>query len=241
MAAAGFAACLAMQYPVADRAASEFAEKLYRALCAGSDVHAAVVRARAALNGPDTGPAAHAIPVAFIADPECLRVDRSLPPPVPRVQGPVDFGLVPKMDRGFVGRSREQRRLRRNLAAGRWRAAVVHGIGGIGKSALASRVALRLLEMGVVEGIKVINCTPALSGDGVLAELNAFLNLAGETRLNAVVHAPLPLQSKTAVLAQALEARALLVVFDNVDRSVRPSKLGQLVTIKTNPYGSRPA
>ncbi len=217
LAAAGFPLSLAMQYSVEDRAATGFAEKLYRALCSGQDVHTALARARAALLTERTGPAAHVTPVAYVADPNCLQVDRTVPAPERRALGPVDFGLVPKMERGFVGRWRELRRLRRRFAERRWTAAVIHGIGGIGKSALASRLALRMVETGIVDGVKVINCTPALTADGVLAEMNAFLNLAGDARLNDVIHQPLPLQSKTAVLAQALEARPFLVVFDNVE------------------------
>src|SRR5579859_392390 len=224
LAAAGFPAVLAMQYSVEDGAATAFAERLYRALARGQDVFAAVTRARSALLTEKTGPAAHATVVAFIADPACLQVNKTgMLSAQPNV-GLADYGMMPRVERGFVARGRELRRLRRNFAAGRWRAAVVYGLGGIGKSALAGRLAGRLLELRAMDGVKVVNCTLTLTADGVLGELNAFLNLLGDNRLNAVLHQPLPLPSKAAVLAQALDAHRLLVIFDNVEDCLKDGR-----------------
>jgi tetratricopeptide (TPR) repeat protein len=222
--AASFPASLTMQYPVADVAATDFAEKLYRAVCRGDDLHTAVARARKALLTERSGPAAFATPVAYVSDPLCLRVDRAMAPDSRLASDLLDFGLVPKMERGFVARGRELRQLRRKLADGDWTTAVIYGIGGIGKSALASRLALRLVESGIVGGVKVISCTPTLTADGVLTELCAFLNLAGDSRLNAVLHQPVPLQAKTAVLAQALEAHSFLVIFDNLEDCLKKGR-----------------
>jgi tetratricopeptide (TPR) repeat protein len=223
--AAGFPASLTMQYPVADVAATDFAEKLYRGICRGDDLHTSVARARKSLLSEKSGPAAFATPVAYVSDPLCLQVDHATEPDNRTPHGLLDFGLVPKMERGFVARGRELRLLRRKLTSNDWSTAIIHGIGGIGKSALASRLALRLVESGAVEGVKVINCSPTLTADGVLTELNAFLNLAGDNRLNAVLHQPMPLQAKTAVLAQALEAHSFLVIFDNIEDCLKKGRI----------------
>lgn len=225
--AASFPASLAMQYPIADVAATDFAEKLYRAVCRGDDLHTAIARARKALLTERSGPAALATPVAYVSDPSCLKMDRSMEPESRPASGPLDFGLAPKMERGFVARGRELRQLRRKLTSGDWTAVVIHGIGGIGKSALASRLALRLVESGTADGVKVINCTPTLTADDVLTELSAFLSLAGDNRLNSVLHQPVPLQAKTAALAQGLEVHAFLVIFDNIEDCL---KKGQIVS-----------
>ena len=242
IAVVGVAANVAMQYPVEDSVATQFAEKLYRSICTGNNLHTAIARARTAIAEGKSQSAAFATPVAYVFAPNCLQIAHGAVVSMPRQTGIADFGLVPRMGRGFVGRSRQLRRLRRNLTSHQWIAAVIHGIGGIGKSALATRLASRLLDIGVVEGVKVINCTPSLTADQVLLDLNAFLNLLGETCLNKVIHEPVSLQTKNAVLAQALNAHRVLVIFDNVEDCL---KLGSLVSraeerVKSHTYQDSP-
>src|SRR6185295_20217430 len=103
-----------------------------------------------------------AVPVLFLADPACLQVDPAAFRSSDRPETPLDLTGVTVAQR-FVGRSAELRILQTNLDPdeGPWRAAILHGLGGMGKTVLAARLAQRMASG--LDGVKSIRMSPVTS------------------------------------------------------------------------------
>jgi len=216
----GVPAVLAMQYSVLDEAATLFADRFYTGLANNKPLDVALTEARIGLKtaGKDeTGERVDfATPVLFLNDPACVSVAQVRPEIEEiRLDRPVDWGMVLPMGKGFVGRKRELRRIRHGFSSGRQRAFIIHGLGGIGKSVLATHAAAKLRRN--FAGVKAVRMTAATRPEDILSELNAFLNLAGVNAFNQVIHAPAPLEAKTGAMAQILTQVPLLLIFDNFE------------------------
>ncbi|MFC1718875.1 CHAT domain-containing protein [Candidatus Poribacteria bacterium] len=200
----GMPAVLAMQYSVLDTTATDFTGRFYTGLANGKSLDFALTEARLSLQmdaGEDSsGRVNFATPVLFLNDPNCVSVAKIQPEvgDVP-LDRPVDWSTISVMDKGFVGRQREMRRIRHGFTSGRQRAFIIHGLGGIGKSVLSTRVASKL--SGNFRGIKAIRMRASTHVEDILSELNAFLNLAGVNAFNQVMHSTAPLTAKTGQMA----------------------------------------
>ncbi len=218
----GIPAVVAMQYSVLNRSAIRFGSAFYRSIADGEPVDEAMTEARGVLaaEGPNT--VDFATPVLFLADPHCLQVDAAAlrePPP----QAQMDLTGVMRAQR-FVGRSAELRTLQTHLdpRTGDWRAAIVHGLGGMGKTVLAARLAERMGSR--LAGVVGIRMTPTTTAQALLERLADFL-LLGNARWNhpaipAFVEAsrqPVALEAKTASLIEVLRGLPLLVILDNYE------------------------
>ncbi len=220
--AAGVPAVVAMQYSVLNKSAMEFGGAFYRGLVEGDMVDATLTEARGLLARESLNRVDFAVPVLFLADPACLQVDvAALSAAKP--QAPVDLTGVSRAQ-NFVGRSAELRELATNLEPehGPWRAAVVYGLGGMGKTVLAARLAERMASH--LDGVKSLRMTPSTTARDVLNQIAGFLLVnqialdhPGISKLNKVKDEPLPLENKVAVLAEILTARRLLLLFDNCE------------------------
>jgi hypothetical protein len=219
----GVPAVLSMQYSVLDRAATDFAERFYTGLANNKPVDVALTEGRFALRlaarteDEEAGQRVDfATPVLFLNDPNCVSVARLRREAEDlELDRPVDWSTVSVMEQNFVGRGREMRRIRHGLVGGRRRAVIIHGLGGIGKSVLATRAASKLGKH--YRGIKAVRMTVTTRPDDILSDLNAFLNLAGVSQFNEVIHAQQPLEAKTSVMTQILTQVPLLLIFDNFE------------------------
>jgi tetratricopeptide (TPR) repeat protein len=215
----GTSAVLAMQYSVLDATATLFASRFYTGVANNKPIDVALAESRQvlAIAARDEGRERidFATPVLLLNDPDCVNASQVRSPAGLETEGTIDFATVSVMDRGFVGRRRELRRIRNGFLGGRQRACIIHGLGGMGKSVLATRAAAKIQKS--FRGVKAVRMTPASRPEDILAELNVFLNIAGVDRLNQVLHAPAPLAAKTAVLAQILTQFPLVVLFDNCE------------------------
>jgi tetratricopeptide (TPR) repeat protein len=232
----GMPAVLAMQYSVLDQAATLFAGRFYTGLANNKPLDVALTEARLALRlgsgqdlqmarGEEDGERVDfATPVLFLNDPTCVSVAQVRPEAEEvRLERPVDWSTVSVMEKGFVGRRRELRRIRHGFASGRQRAFIIHGLGGIGKSVLATRAATKLRKH--FAGVKALRMTATTRPEDILSELNAFLNLAGVNAFNQVIHAPMPLEAKTGAMAQILTQVPLLLIFDNFEDVLRKGQM----------------
>ena len=224
----GMPAVLAMQYSVLDEAATLFADRFYTGLANNKSLDVALTEARLALQlgsgqglqmargEEDVERVDFATPVLFLSDPACVSVAQVRPEAEEvRLDRPVDWSTVSVMEKGFVGRRRELRRIRHGFTSGRQRAFIIHGLGGIGKSVLATRAATKLRKN--FAGVKAVRLTATTRPEDILSELNAFLNLAGINAFNQVIHAPVKLEAKTGAMAQILTQVPLLLIFDNFE------------------------
>jgi tetratricopeptide (TPR) repeat protein len=225
----GTSAVLAMQYSVLDTTATMFANRFYTAVANNKPIDVALTESRLALAlaAREEGRERidFATPVLLLNDPNCVNVSQIRAPEGLETAGAMDFATVSVMDRGFVGRRLELRRIRNGFIGGKQRACIIHGMGGMGKSVVATRAATKLQKS--FRGVKAFRMTPSTRPEDILSELNAFLNIAGVDRMNKVLHAQVTLAAKTAVLAQILTQFPLLVIFDNCEDVLTAGKAAQ--------------
>jgi tetratricopeptide (TPR) repeat protein len=220
--AAGIPAVVAMQFSVLNRSAIALGAAFYQALADNDALDDAMTEARAAMRSASPNSVDFAVPVLFLSDPACLQVNMAAGsaarPPAALGLG----GLIAAQQ--FVGRTAELRELQTNLDPqhGSWRAAIVHGLGGMGKTALAARLAERMAAR--FAGISALRATPTTRAQDVLDHLAGFL-----AANNARLHSPaisefvqansqrLPLAAKADALAEVLRRHALLLIFDNFE------------------------
>lgn len=219
---AGIPAVVAMQFSVLDRSAMELGAAFYQGAAGGEDLDRAMVEARSRLAQEGQNRVDFATPVLFLSDPGCLRV----------VPGAVRSAARPVLDltglttvQNFAGRAAELRLLQTNLdpERGPWRAAVVYGLGGMGKTVLAARLAERMRSQ--LDGVKSLRMTPSTTSQQVLEQLVAFLlvnnarfNVPEVNELSALVEqGQLPLEVRAARLIEVLRRLRLLLVFDNYE------------------------
>ncbi|MDR3690740.1 MAG: CHAT domain-containing protein [Fimbriimonas sp.] len=145
---AGLQAVVAMQGPIHDGAAGHFSRAFYASLGAGLTVESAVQQGRLAISGFGND---WVIPVLF--------------------QGaePIDFGVasvvdeprephnIPVDDRPFIGRASDISAISERLLVKRQRLITVTGMGGMGKTRLAKKVALGGLK-DYPDGVWMVEC-----------------------------------------------------------------------------------
>ncbi|MFQ6059474.1 MAG: CHAT domain-containing protein, partial [Anaerolineae bacterium] len=223
----GLPAVVAMQYPILVSSARTFYGTVYEALAANRSLEVAVTEGQQALylqRGPRRGdplrsPLQWATPALFSRGAGAWRLGidvRAAAPPEPKMEM-ASLGGLPTMERGFVGRQREQRLIRRAFIRDQARAALIHGFGGIGKTVLATRVARRLSQTDRFDGVFGLRARPDLKADEILRAINDFFKLHGIEAFDPVLRAPLPLERKVDALAQLLRQVRLMVLFDNCE------------------------
>ena len=156
---------------------------------------------------------------------------------------------------GYVGRRREVQRLVPALRRGETTFAVITGIGGTGKSTLATRAANRLQAVGYgVIPVKVsARPTPAEAARGAASRLigaldGAFLK-AGRQDLHALLtDGDIPLDQRLQLAVDGLNEMKLVLVLDNLEdaldletrRIAGPELAGFYGTLASNlTHGSR--
>jgi hypothetical protein len=136
------------------------------------------------------------------------------PPPVP---------LPPPT---FVGRERETEELRAWLTAGG--VVALTGLGGVGKTALAQRVA-QAMQPHFVGGTAWVNCETAPSLGGILSEMAVTLIGEGARQLR-------PDEQRQAV-DEALRRRPCLIVLDNFETIAQDGEVLEFLKTVAAPSG----
>ena len=212
----GVPAVVAMQYSILDPSATVFAFTFYQALASDRTVDQSMTEARLAMrNAKGSNKVDFATPVLYLLDPNCLHIDRIKPAGPKRFWKPVMLGDVQVMNEGFVGRQKELRLLQKAFSSGVKRAVILHGWGGIGKTVLATCLAIKMDRQ--FDGIFGHKCNPQTRPEDILNGLNAFLNLAGISALNQILYQPVPLKVKTAALVNILNQKRFLIILDNFE------------------------
>ncbi len=220
---------IAMQFSISDRAGLLFAETLYPRLMAGQPLELALSATRRELLHYDD----HLVqtdafaPVLFTTNGECLKLTTA-----ERAESvgsfKIDFSFylpLLQLSFGFYGRRKEYRQIRDGLLYQNHRAVIVHGIGGIGKTALASHVAARLKNH--FKGVYAFDCSSGtLAPERILLELCRYFERQGINALEQLVHAMLQPDQSAAFLAQLLSQYSLLLIFDNFEAQLSISDFG---------------
>ncbi len=260
--ARGVPAVAAMQFSLSDPGGLKFAEAFYPELIAGKPLELALNAARRALwltDDAELKPMLRAdmfAPVLLTTDGECLQATAAQGGRQQRVVKPFDpafyLSTLPQLGFGFYGRRREYRLIRDGFVQRNHRAAIVWGVGGIGKTALASHLADRLYHhRKEFSGVYAFDCRGgALSAERILLELHRYFSMQNIAHLGQIVHQSLPPEMAANFVGQMLSQIPLLVIFDNfedllertADRfQIRDENLRAFITtlVKSTPTGSR--
>jgi tetratricopeptide (TPR) repeat protein len=232
---AGVPLVLGWAASVADDRATEFATALYGFLARGDSVPAAAARARQDIwrrgrkrqGSHELLDPTFALPQLYAGGAAVELVDRAAPRRLyegPRTVRTLIDGEIKGLREGFIGRRRIQQRLIPALRDGKVTFAVLHGLGGMGKSTLATRAADRLREAGfAVYGVKPMSGqTPEQAGRDTLNRLidalgRVFLS-AGRDELNArLTDGKLPLGQRFRLAAEGLRRMRVALVLDNFE------------------------
>ncbi|HWQ47941.1 MAG TPA: tetratricopeptide repeat protein [Methanosarcina sp.] len=219
----GIPAVVAMQYSVLDDVATKFAYNFYRAISSGKPVDLALKEARLVMKNLENGNGLDfATPVLYLSDCNCVNVGNLKPETSEFVFKPMMLPDLQVMEKGFVARRKELRLLEKGFKSDVKRAAIIHGFGGIGKTVLATRFALK---MGYYfEGTLGIKFTPTTRPEDILNKFNNFLLMKGRPELNQILNQQVPLEVKTTLLVEILKQIRFLVIFDNFEDCLNEEK-----------------
>ena len=184
---AGVPLALGWSANVADERAFEFTKEFYQRLVRGEPVAAAMAHARNAIRHrgrqvsarTQTQDATFALPQAYCSVPGGEVFDRSAPPE--SYAGPrTEYFYLPDgikgLRAGFIGRRRQIQQLLPGLREGEITFAVITGIGGAGKSTLATRAVNRLHGNGFAcASVRTPKAAPAEAARQTLHQLQAAL------------------------------------------------------------------
>jgi tetratricopeptide (TPR) repeat protein len=247
----GATAVVATETSVTDRYATRLFARLYGRLAEAPrpEVVGALCDARRAVQADlDTAPegldrrlaALEEWAVVTVAAPEgrvALFDPAIRGPVVPTAEAPRIGAVAGRAVGDFVGRRREQRRWPAELGSPKGAGLVLHGIGGVGKTTLASEL-ITILRARQPERL-LAQLRGEVSVEDVFREVAAVvrrqLYMEGDTEgparraLDAVARRDLPWQDRLALLQEhALGALPLLVVLDNFEDNLADDDLGTL-------------
>ncbi|MCK6623274.1 MAG: tetratricopeptide repeat protein [Calditrichaceae bacterium] len=223
----GVPAVIAMQFSISDDAGLLFAEQFYLRVAAGLPLEQALSATRRQMLYSDK-PHLQADALAAVliaADGNCLKVEAKAEAEAKEGGLKIDFSFhlpLAQLSRGFYGRRKEYREIRDALVFRGDRAVIVHGIGGIGKTALISYSAERLRKH--FKGVYAFNCSVgALAPERILLELHRYFERLGVNELQALLHQSFPPEQLATYLAQFLSQWPLLLIFDNFESQLTPA------------------
>ncbi|UCH97581.1 MAG: CHAT domain-containing protein, partial [Candidatus Aminicenantes bacterium] len=213
-------AVIAMQFSITDEGGLLFAKTLYPLLAEGQPLEMAVSAGRRALlQSDEPGIQADALaPVLILSGTGPLKTKAGEPASSAyQVRPEFDYYVpLPRLNFGFYGRRREYRAIRDGLLNKNQRAIIVHGIGGIGKTALVSHVASRLKEN--FKGIYAFDCrSGTLAPETILLELHRFLQRQQINALGQLMHQSFPPYQLAEFMGQVLSQVPILIIFDNFE------------------------
>ena len=213
-------AVIATQFSITEEGGLQFAETLYPRLIDGQPLELAFsATRRALLDSAEPHIQADAFsPFLLTANGNCLQTaDASVFQSAEQPRIDFSFHLpLSQLSFGFYGRRREYRQIRDGLLYQNHRAVIVHGIGGIGKTALVSHVANRLRHH--FKGVYAFDCTSGtLAPERIVLELRHYFEQLGVQALQPLAQQSMPPERIATFLAQVLCQWPLLLIFDNFE------------------------
>ena len=218
----GIPVVLAMQYSILDKSGIEFASSFYRALGKGLSPEEALAQTRISMCNLRTEVRADwGIPALYLRTQSqglCF-VDPEAEPVTEDMITRYNVGGL-QLPRGFVGRKKEIREIKRAIEDRRRPFIYIWGIGGVGKTALAAKVLEKVGDK--VEGYVVIECNKESIGLGeILQKLHSFFigrGTEGSASVgNTLLDSTIPIEDRINIMAQNTANNRYLFVFDNFE------------------------
>ena len=220
---------------IADDRATDFARVLFHELAAGQPVDHAVCAARRHLleqgrvrrAGAELLDASFALPQLFAAEAVDALLDEYRPPERPKRPG-VRYELLGDSIRGlregFVGRRRLLQRTRPALRAGEKTVVLLTGIGGAGKSTLATRLANRCTQDGwCLAAVQARRNEAPFFCQRLLGEIaTACQRLGREADEKTLRDGQRPLAHRLRLAVKVLNEARILLVLDNLEDLMPP-------------------
>lgn len=209
-------AVVAMQYSVLDDVAIQFASTFYKTIASKKSVDIALKEARIAMmNSEKSNGFDFATPVLYLSDCNCIQIGEIKPEPYEFVSSHMLLSDLQVMKKGFVARKKELRLLDKGFKSDVKRAAIIHGLGGMGKTVLATRFALKMNEY--FDGVFGMKCSSSTRPEDILTKINGFLMVRGRFNLNHILNQQIPLEVKISVLVDMLNQFRFLIILDNFE------------------------
>jgi tetratricopeptide (TPR) repeat protein len=210
---------------IADDLATRLATTFYDTLGRGETVDYALVAARQAIRPlcEERLYPAWALPVVYSATTQGLVVDPdpgrpSVPPLRPSVvQQPLP-GMIEGYAEHFVGRRRELQRLLPSLREGKIQTVVITGMGGTGKSTLATRLARKLeAEHFTPVAVPSAEGTPLRASNLLQALGDAFVGAEDRDARDVLADPSLEVAERLRYAVMALNRGRFVLVLDNFE------------------------
>jgi hypothetical protein len=217
---------------ISDDVANQFARSFYRTLAAGRPIDRALVQARqdVAKTCEKWGDPSWTLPVLYSATDQSLIFDpdpgRPKEEPARQIgpQHPLP-GMVEGYAEQFVGRRREQQRLISALRDGSLQTVIITGLGGSGKSSLATRLAWKLKGDGFTPIAVPSSREKPLTGDLMLRTLSdAFLAADLEDAFHKLNSPQISVDARLRYAVGILNKNRFLLVLDNFESNMDEAK-----------------
>jgi tetratricopeptide (TPR) repeat protein len=216
----GIPSVIAMQFSISDHGGLKFAEEFYSRIAVGRPVEMAIHSARRALIVSDNQylKADALASVLLTASGDCLKTTQGTQDPtigLPKLDTAVFLPLA-QLSHAFYGRRSEYRQVRDAILQRNQRAVIIHGIGGIGKTALVSHTAKRLRRH--FQGVFAFDCSSGtLAPETAMLELHRYFESQGVKALEQLLFSKLAPAVLANYLGQLLSQWSLLLIFDNFE------------------------
>jgi tetratricopeptide (TPR) repeat protein len=216
---------------ILDDVATEFGNTFYAELSAGEDVDRAVIQARRDARAlcrervEDDGvvDVSWTLPVLYTATTQAdlFDPDRHEDPPKPSVEQRLLQGMTEGHAKYFIGRRREQQALLPKLRSGNLTTVLLTGLGGVGKSTLATRLARSLQKDGFTP-IAVSSKTgnPLTAGRLLNRCHEVFLVEDADGPYQKLQSEEVDLQTRLRLLVQLLNRNRFTLVLDNFEENL---------------------
>ncbi|MCW0219076.1 MAG: tetratricopeptide repeat protein, partial [Prosthecobacter sp.] len=215
---------------VSDHLATEFARVFYHELAAGRSLDASLATARQELFAQSLVQdgdqvflnATFALPQMYVSDATDHIVDESLPWARPHRPG-ISYELLGDniigLREGFVGRRRLLQKLRPDLRDGAIQVLLLTGIGGAGKSTLATRLANRCQQEGFrIVAVKAFRKDASSFALRLLEEMSVACQRLGRiSDESMLLDGNRPTASRLRLVIEILKECKILLVMDNLE------------------------
>lgn len=215
---------------IADDLATEFAREVFHIVAAGQPIDQAVAAARVALlqrgtireGNIELLDASFALPQLYAAEGVDALVDHQRTPDAPPRPG-VSYQLlgdnIRGLREGFVGRRRQLQRTRPALHSGEKNIVLLTGIGGAGKSTLATRLANRCAQDGFrIVAVQARREEAAQFGLRLVTELaKACQRMGRGSDEQMLLDGKRPLGYRLELAVEVLNEAKILLVLDNLE------------------------